>query len=273
MATGPCNWSIVFNDCCDCWDELDPAVKARALTYATTVLWASTGKQFGECTQTVRPCGKYCAGSGAMGYIWNDGLFSPWVPYILNGQWRNCWCGCGAGSGPGCCSCEPDCQVYLPGPVTSVTSVIENGVLLNPSTYRVDDRKWLVRTEEGACWAQCQDYNVDAGLGLFNDNTLVVTYTRGEPVPQALLDAAATLACEFAKACIGGPCRLPARVSTVARQGVQLTFTNIDQLIGSMFTGIPEVDQIIKAYNPAGLPRPMRVWSPDLPITRQVTIA
>jgi hypothetical protein len=272
VATGPCDWEVVFNDCCDCWDELDPGTQQRALTYATTVLWAATGKQFGACPQTVRPCGKYCGGSGTMGYIWNDGLFSPWTPYILNGQWRNCYCGCGSGSGPGCCSCEPDCQVYLPGPVASIAEVTQDGILVPASAYRVDDGKWLVRTD-GECWPECQDYSVDAGLNVFNDNTMTVTYSRGEPVPQALLDAAGTLACEFAKACTGGPCRLPGRLSTIARQGVQLTFQNIDFLTANMFTGIPEVDQIIKAFNPYGLARPMRLYSPDLPVTRQTTTA
>lgn len=268
MATGPCTWNIVFNDCCECWDTLDPAAQQRALNYATTVMWAATGKQFGQCTQTVRPCGRYCSTSNAIGYLWNDGLFSPWVPYVFNGQWRNCWCGCG--SGPGCCSCEPSQQIYLPGPVTGITSVIQDGFLVDPSEYRVDDRQWLVR--KTGQWPTCQDYDAEAGLGLFNDNTLVVTYLRGEEVPAALLDAAATIACEFAKACAGQACRLPGRLSTIARQGVQLTFQNIDFLIQNGFTGIPEVDQIIKAYNPAGLPRPMRLWSPDLPVTREVTI-
>lgn len=267
MATGPCAWDIVFNPCCECWDSLDPGSQQRALDYATTVLWAATGKQFGSCPQTVRPCGRYC-GTSNVGLWWNDGLFGPYLPYILNGQWRNCWCGCG--DGPGCCSCEPSQQVYLPGPVTGVTSVIQDGFLVDPSAYRVDDAKWLVRTDGGA-WPECQNFNVDAGLGVFNDNTLVVTYSRGEAPPQALLDAAATLACEFAKACAGQSCRLPGRLSTVARQGVQLTFQNIDYIIDRMFTGIPEVDQIIRAYNPYGLARPMRVYSPDLPITRQVT--
>jgi hypothetical protein len=270
VATGPCSWAIEFNECCECWDALDPGAQARALNYATTVLWAATGKQFGQCPQTVRPCGRYCNGN-AMGMIWNNGLYSPWIPYILNGVWRNCWCGCG--DGPGCCSCEPSQQVYLPGPVTGDSTtivVIQDGVLVPSSSYRVDDAKWLVRTD-GLAWPECQNFNVDAGLGIFNDNTLQVTYLRGEAPPQALLDAAATLACEFAKACRGLACRLPGRLSTVARQGVQLTFQNIDFLIDNMFTGIPEVDQIIKAYNPYGLARPMRIWSPDLPVTRQVT--
>ena len=269
MATGPCAWDIQFNPCCECWDGLDPGSQQRALNYATTVLWAATGKQFGSCPQTVRPCGRYCNG-GNMGWLWTDGLYSPWVPYVFNGTWRNCWCGCG--SGPGCCSCEPHQQVYLPGPVfgdSSSITVIQNGLLIDPSEYRVDNAQWLVRTS--GFWPECQDFNVDAGLGIFNDNTLVVTYSRGEAPPQALLDAAATLACEFAKACAGQACRLPGRLSTVARQGVQLTFQNIDYLIDRQFTGIPEVDKIIRAYNPYGLARPMRISSPDLPVTREVT--
>jgi hypothetical protein len=254
---GPCTWDIVFNDCCDCWDELDPAARQRALDYATTVMWAATGKQFGLCP--------YCADSGGMGFFWSGGVY---IPYLFNGQWRNCFCGCG--TGPGCCSCEPHCQVYLPGPVASVTEVIQDGFLVDPSAWRVDNNQWLVRTD-GDCWPKCQNFSVDAGLGVFNDNTMQVTYVRGLPVPAAVLNAAATLACEFAKACRNLACRLPGRLSTVARQGVQLTFQNIDFLINDMFTGIPEVDQIIKAYNPYGLARPMRLWSPDLPVTRQVT--
>lgn len=267
----PCQWDLSPEVCCETWPTLDPAVQAVAIEYATTIMWAATGKQFGLCPQTVRPCGRYCGTSGTMGLIWDNGLFGPYIPYILNGQWRNCFCGCGdLGAGPGCCSCEPSCQVYLPGPVASIVEVTQDGFLVDPSAYRVDDNKWLVRTD-GACWPDCQNFSVDAGLGIFNDNTMTVTYVRGYPVPQAVLNAAGTLACEYSKACMNQPCRLPGRLSTVARQGVQLTFQNVDFLIDNMFTGIPEVDQIIKAYNPYALARPMRIYSPDLPVVRQTT--
>ena len=266
----PCSWDLEPGLCCENWDTVDPAVQVAAIEFGTTVMWAATGKQFGLCPQTVRPCGRWCNQS-YLGLFWNDGLFTPYLPYVFNGQWRNCWCGCASGSGPGCCSCEPHCQVYLPGPIASVTEVTQDGFLVDPSAYRVDDNQWLVRTD-GTCWPDCQNMSVDAGLGIFEDNTMTVTYIRGHAVPQAVLNAAGTLACEYAKACMGGQCRLPGRLSTVARQGVQLTFQNIDELINNMFTGIPEVDMIIKAYNPYGLARPMRVWSPDLPQVRQVTI-
>ena len=261
---GPCAWDITFNDCCECWDALTPAARERAVNYATTVLWAATGKQYGACPQVVRPCGRSCGNSDFAGWYWSNGVF---VPYILNGVWRNCYGGC-AGLG---CSCAPHCQVYLPGMVTAVSEVVVDGFLVDPADWRVDDGKWLVRTD-GDCWPYCQDFNVDAGLGVFNDNTMQVTYTQGGEVPAALLDAAATLACEFAKACMNQPCRLTGRLSTVARQGVQLTFQNVDELIRLNLTGIPEVDQIIRAFNPAGLQRPLRVSSPDLPTQRVVTI-
>jgi hypothetical protein len=123
-----------------------------------------------------------------------------------------------------------------------------------------------VRTD-GLCWPSCQDFNVDTGA-----NTLNVVYQRGQAGPAALASATGILACEFAKACCDSPCRLPQRLSTVARQGVQLTFVDIDTLLDRGLTGITEVDQIITSLNPYGLKHRLRVYSPDLPVTRQVTI-
>jgi hypothetical protein len=264
----PCTWSI-DTGCCDCWDALDPDKQEAGIQYAALTLWAATGRRYGACQTTVRPCGKTCTTDGSMGYYWYDGI---WRPYILGGVWRNCWCGGGLG-----CTCEPDCQVYLPGPVLSVSNVtvdglvvpgptIVDGIVTDPGEWRVDNKQWLVRTSEGDCWPTCQDYNVDSG-----DNTMFVTYMKGVRIPAALAGATGTLACEFAKACSGQVCRLPNRLSTIARQGVQLTFVNIDNLLAKGLTGITEVDQVITALNPAGLKRPMRVFSPDLPVTRQVT--
>jgi len=252
---GPCTWTI-DTDCCSTWDGLGAPLQASAAAYASLVLWAATGRRFGLCEMTVRPCGMPCANS-YQGSYWSYGT---WIPYIWNGQWRNCWCGSTG------CSCEPNCQVYLPGPVNSVTTVTQDGVLVPATSWRVDNNQWLVRTD-GECWPSCQDYNVDTGA-----NTLSVVYGRGLLGPAALASATGILACEFAKACCGSPCRLPQRLSTIARQGVQLTFVDIDTLLDRGLTGITEVDQIITALNPYGLKHRLRVFSPDLPVTRQVTI-
>lgn len=255
----PCDWDITVDPaCCPGWDTLPAEQQARGITYATMVLWAATGRQFGPCEVVTRPCGndRRCGECGS----WTVG-YGGWMrPYILDGLWRNCLCACA-------CDCKPRCQITLPGPVASVSQVLIDGVILAASSYRVDDNQYLVRTD-GDCWPRCQDYNVDVPA----DDTLQVTYLRGTPVPQALLDAAATLACEFAKSCAGEACRLPGRISSIARQGVNVTFTDIDNLLKRGLTGIVEVDQVIVALNPSMLKaRPFFYSFDTSPRTRTVT--
>lgn len=217
---------------------LDPAHQLRATNYATYIMWAATGRRYGLCDVTVRPCGldRKCGSCGS----WN--WYGGWMrPYILDGLWRNCECGGG-------CDCKPRCQVKLPSPVANVTQVMVDGVIIATSAWRVDDNQWLVRTD-GNCWPECQDYNVDVPA----TGTMQVTYQRGNPVPQAVLDAAATLACEFGKACAGEACRLPNRMTTLTRQGVSVSFADFDQLLNRGLTGIAEIDQVIVADNPYAL--------------------
>lgn len=233
----PCDWDIeVDPDCCPGWEDLTAAQQARGITYATKIMWAATGRRYGLCEVIVRPCGndRRCGECGS----WTVG-YGGWMrPYILDGLWRNCGCDCA-------CDCKPRCQITLPGPVSSVTEVLIDGIVLATSNYRVDDNQYLVRTD-GSCWPSCQDYNVDVPAA----GTMQVKYLRGNPIPQDVLDAAATVACEFAKACAGVACRLPGRLSNITRQGVTVTFTDIDQLLRRGLTGIVEVDQIIVADNP-----------------------
>lgn len=260
MAVGPCDWTIPDPLCCaEEWALLDPLVQAAAKDYAATILWAATGRQFGLCEVTVRPCGmKRCAsGMGEFwGYDWSGGT---WVPYIFNGQWFNCGCG------PGCC-CEPRCQVRLMGPVESVTEVLIGGIVVDPATYRVDDNHWLVRTA-GECWPQCADLDTDDG-----DNVFEVTYERGTPVPPVLLTAGATYACEWGKACTGSDtCRLSNRVTSIVRQGITIDMVDPQSLLDSGFTGLWEVDSLIRALNPHRLPERLRIYAPELNVPRQVT--
>lgn len=257
---GPCSWSIPEPLCCATEWALVPAeVQSAARDYAATILWAATGRQFGLCEITVRPCGmKQCAdGSGEFwGYDWSGGT---WVPYIFNGTWFNCMCGVG-------CCCDPRCQVRLMGPVASIIEVLIGGIAVDPATYRVDDDHWLVRTA-GECWPRCADMDTDDG-----DNVFEVTYQRGTAVPTALLRAAATLACEWAKACVGdASCRLSNRVTSVARQGITIDMVDPQSLLDSGMTGLWEVDSIIRAFNPNRTNERLRVYAPELNVPRQTT--
>ena len=258
----PCNWSVTGECCDDIWDAASPELQEAAAEYGAFVVWAATGRRYGLCERTVRPCGRQCQNC-QQGWYWADGMF---IPYILNGVWRNCWCG-NAGAA-GCCTCAPDCQVWLPGPVASIpaTGVSVDGDIIAVDSWRVDDGQWLVRTD-GECWPDCQDYNVDNG----GTNTFQVTYFKGLEVPSILERAAGQLACEWIKSCQGLPCRLPQRVQSIVRQGVTISMVDVDTVLGKGWTGITEVDQVIAMFNPYGLKSAMKISSPDSPVTRIVT--
>lgn len=252
---GPCSWTI-DTECCNSWDDYPPNVQTNATNYASLVLWASTGRRFGLCEMTVRPCGSFKATPmppWGWGSYWSGGV---WYPYIgADGLWRNCGC-CGF------CNCSPACEAYLPGPVDSITEVLVDGEVVDPATYEVQDRHWLVKVD-GECWPQCPD--------MAANEAFEVTYVRGEPVPAALATAAGTLACEFAKACVGQDCRLPGRVQFIARQGVTAQMVDVERLTDRGLTGLAEVDQVIAALNPYGVKARPRVMSPDRPLPRTVT--
>jgi hypothetical protein len=255
-VTVPCSWTIDVT-CCAGWDDYSEAVQQAATSYATTVLWAATGRQFGLCPQTVRPCGRY---NGNRQWIWGWGWSGgAWIPYMdASGVWRNCGCNCA-------CDCQPRCQVWLPAPVDQILEVNLNDAIIDPTAYRVDNSQWLVRTD-GDCWPECANVGVDSGEGFFE-----VSYVQGVEVPSDLRVAAGTLACEWAKACTGASCRLPGRAAQIARQGVSVNMVSLDNLMENGFTGLPEVDQLIQVYNPRHLPYPLRVVTPDISMPRMTT--
>lgn len=261
----PCTWDVTTDCCDDFWETLSPELQVSAAEYGAFTVWAATGRRFGLCTRTVRPCGRTCNQRGNSGYFWSDGT---WLPYIFNGVWRNCWCGCDGGMG--CCTCEPACQVWLNGPVAAIpaTGISQDGDIVPVDAWRVDvdNGTWLVRTD-GDCWPECQDYNVDSGVGTF-----FVTYQQGLEVPSVLSRAAGELACEWAKSCLGQPCRLPQRVQSLTRQGVSISMVSIDDLLRRGLTGVETVDSVIASYNPYGLRSRPRIVSPDWPPASRTTI-
>jgi len=167
-------------------------------------------------------------------------------------------------------------RTWLPG-VPARTSEFHRRVTVNGASlpvsgsegfnYFVLDQQWLVRTDTAACWPLCADQNLGPG----DPDAFEVTYLRGKEVPTALAQGTASLACEYAKACIGAPCRLPQRVTSISRQGVTISVADIDSVLRNGLSGLWELDQLIMAINPYGLKGRTRFYSPDLPEPRQVT--
>lgn len=254
---GPCQWPIDVT-CDDAWTEYSQAVRDRATALAVFVLDALTGRQFAQCPVTVRPCGPGCGlytgyqtfPAGAP----SGNVPNPWMsPYIAGGIWRNCACAGG-------CDCAPACKLDLGMPVAAVTEVKVNGLVLDPAAYQLVGQ-WLARTDGGPCWPSCQDPSVPDT----EDGTFSVTYQPGRPLPLAGQIAAGALASEFAKACAGSACGLPAQIAALSRQGVDVEFVDPQTVLTEGRTGIREVDLFIGAVNPYNRRSRARVMTPDLP--------
>jgi hypothetical protein len=240
----PVDWS-----CADkAWfEELEEATIRRAESLAWSTIVALTAGQVGNCPTTVRPCARRCLGPSTW---WQVGR-SLLNPQIVDGNWVNASCGCKTP-----CSCTYVPTVILPGPVGRVDEVIVDGVVLDPASYRVDNGNELVRMDGD--WPMCQDMLAPCGAA----GSFCVTYVRGAVPDETGCWVAGMLATEFAKACTGGKCRLPAGVTQVTRQGVSFTI-GTGPFPGGV-TGIREVDAYIELFNPNHLTQAPTVWSPDV---------
>lgn len=232
--------------CCSDWDGYNEEIRTRSAALAVQTLRMLTGYQIGGCPVVVRPCRAQCVS----GYYPGMSTFSPYINGA--GEWLNVACGNCIGD----CSCAALQQLSLPLPVGRVDEVRVDGSVLAESAYRLDPPGWLVRLDGGQ-WPTCQDLTLpDSEAG-----TVSVTYLNAVPVDALGAYAAGVLACEFAKACSGGKCRLPSGVTEISRRGTTMTLST--GLFTNGLTGIREVDAYILAYNPYLQKMPSTVWSPD----------
>lgn len=258
----PVDWSVCAQEVLD---DLTPEQQALSEALAAQTLRMLTGYRVGGCPTTVRPCNRSCIpgswltapdpGTYFAGVFGGGFGFSPYVG--LDGQWMNA-CGC-RGDG---CSCVKVHEVRLPGNVGRVDSVVLDGVVLDPSSYRVDNHSMLVRTD-GEDWPVCQDMNLDSGEGTF-----LVTYLDGVDIDGVGAYVAGLLAAEFAQACLGGDCSLPSNVQTLTRAGVTQEFS--EEMFPGGKTGQYTVDSYIRIWNPLET-LPAGIYSPDVPRARKTT--
>lgn len=251
MATAaPCDWDVIE---CGCTLALDPEESGfsetdlYAVEMATFVLWALSGRQFGCCELSFRPCRRDCR-SGLEG--------GPWGARLVDGAWINLPCK----SCSGACACSEVCEVRIPNaPVCSIEEVVLDGVVIDESLYRLEDDSWLVLLPEAGCFPSCQDMSVPLG----EPGTSGVRYTWGTPVPTAGRRAAGALACEIVKACRGTACALPKRTATYSLMGTPVPMLDPMEFFDKGRTGIYEVDLFLSAVNPLGRMAGARVMSPD----------
>lgn len=261
-----CAWDI-DTSCCPDWATFDPDVQERAAEWATGILDALTGHQFAQCPIKLRPCGTRCGWPG--GYLTypvsapaSSGAGRPWMtPYVDNGVWRNCTCAGG-------CSCRATCEAHMPFHIAAIEEILVDGLLLDPTAYRIDNGNIIVRTD-GECFPECQDMD----LADTEEGTWSVTLRPGRPLPRIGALAAGELACEYARGCSGAEgCKLPEQLISMSRNGVQVQVADPQLLLDAGLTGLPNVDLFIRAVNPAKLRARPRVYSPDIRNPRSVAL-
>ena len=248
-----CEWAVSYEQCSDTAALNSGSIdKSRVEEMATEFLWNVTGRRFGLCDVSVRPCREECGGD--LPSVTNGVL----RPALIGGEWYNLSCGsCGPAKG---CSCRRGMEsVALPGPIHSIIEVVVDGVLVPETAYRVEDKRILVRTD-GKVWPNCQNLAVPAD----QPDTWEVRYRRGTAVPTGGMMAAGVLAAEMAKAlCNDSGCQLPQRVQSITRQGVTVAVLDTFEGLSDGKTGLWIVDSwvtsVTTTYSPSG------VYSPDIP--------
>lgn len=236
------------------WAAAAASDRQAATDMAVAILWSLTGEVFGVRDEKVRPCftpqtrGSSYYGPGTPRPVW-------WPGIGLGNPAAAGACGCRSG-----CRHVTDADVWVPGPIASVTAVTIDGQVLDPDAYRVRSRRWLRRVD-GKGWPQHQDLAAaDDEQGAF-----VITYKRGVPVPAAGQLAAGALAVDLLRGMTtGAECAMPKHVTSVSRQGLS---AEIDprEYFAEGLTGIEVVDEWIMAVNPYKSRRRARISSPDRP--------
>lgn len=151
----------------------------------------------------------------------------------------------------------PQSRLRLRGrPVLEIHEIRNRaGELITPDNYYLVDYS-TIQAAQGVPWAPCD---------------IEVTYSYGSQAPELGRKAAKYMAIQFIKLWVGDDCELPARVTSVSRQGVSYTVLDSQDFIDELRTGVYTVDLFLKSVNPDGARSKARVFTPDVPRARKYT--
>lgn len=209
-----------------------PDVWCSILALASDILWGATGRRWRnvEASETVTLDPPEGACSTQLGHAYHYGY---WLPMRAVG------------------SCPV--RVRLPRPdVTAITAAEVGEVAF--TAYRRNGN-YAIRTDGGG-WPM--------------SSSTRITYDFGRLVPHTGKLAAIALAGELGKAFAGQKCALPARVTSVVRQGISWDALESLEYLDKGLTGLYAVDNWVISVNPYRSKQSGRVWSPDTIYARQV---
>jgi hypothetical protein len=226
---------------------------------ATDLLYVLSGRRWRSGHSVVRPTATNRAiAYGSMTYPLNTlpGFGYGWG-FAAGWMWSMLGLGFSQGS--------DSTEVVLQAPVTSIEQILLNGVPLTTDQYSLTDRRRLTLSS-GLAWPWEQDPQMDPS----QNGTAQVIYDWGSSPPEAGRLACAELAIELALSFSGqDSCKLPARVLTVATQGVNVAVGDAMTFLLQDLTGIALVDLFLRAVNPQRLRRRSQFVGPGTIIQRE----
>ena len=225
------------------------------ISAATDLLFVLSGRQFRVGRSIVRPTsiqGAFGNQSYLYPYSSMSGYGSAWG---FNAGWA--WTAIGMGwwqNGQDLAEC------VLQGPVRRINSVLVDGSELggwapggpdNPN-YKLFDRRRLVRMVDVAgASSGAWPWNQQLQLPVSMPGTWQIDYEWGLSPSEGGRLACAELAIELALGFSGqDSCKLPARVLSVATQGVTTAVGDPLTFLMEDLTGLPICDLFLRAYNP-----------------------
>lgn len=214
-------WPLIWT--CDPPEGTDERI-GQATDLARQMLWSRTGRRFGSCS-VVEDYRATALGQCGFPQPGDNGVWLYESLVVLERQ-----------------------------PVNAITSVTVNGVVVNPSGYRLAGAA-LHRV--GEAWPG-------------NGTAIRVAYSYGVPLdvtsPWHTIAGLAMgeVAFEVFTALCGNPCKLPARAVSITRQGVTVQLGDATEFMRDGLLGLPFADQFITAANPGRRPARSKVYSPDI---------
>lgn len=210
---------------------VDPDEVDLGMQIASDILWNLTGRRWsGICVDSIRPQAQWKKWDGPP--MW-------WPSTLVTGASAPFgFCSCNRGRETGCARVP---EIRLPSsPVVadSITVLIDGEQFTD---FRLDDNRWLVRTD-GDQWPCCQNLTLDDD----QPNTFSITWNYGRMPPAAGARMAAIYGCQIALSMnpdTANKCQLPARVTRITRQGTSVSAVDPETLIEKGQTGLVVVDQ------------------------------
>jgi len=249
-------------DAIDMNDEADRALWERMLLHASLRTFTATDGRFrGCCEATIRPCPRrvVCGPGGRLpdpgDVSWPWPAFPAMVQAVPEPLLVNCWaCTCRQER----CSCASLETIRLPWlPVRSVTEVLIDGEILDPSAYTLFPGTNVLGRIDGGTWPTCQDQ----AKPTTEEGTWSVTFKHGLDLPEDAKDLVAGFACALVKRCKGKPCGLPDGILVVKRPGVEYAVVDPQEYRKQGLTGYRPLDDWIMALRAGHARERPRLWS------------